>query len=294
MLHDWIQVLLESSWIDAVRMCYATSQDDNLKVMMVACKSGNLDQKNFAHYVHRLGAHIEATKTIIRAARKVEVLRKIDDVSYRGKPDFPLLERVELTGADLDPLKIIQGASLTPMEEARNVEAFRRRDVFSNFRKKMMDHQNLYWRDVVGHQLELPVRVHAELQLLYLFAAGRYRFVNDDRYIGCSKGACYFCYKYFETHHFKEEDGSTTRPVMPATHNTVIPGVCVAKANMFTDTMKRNLSSAIRQDILTSLNSDKEPFPFHPQSTDGPRSGPRSIFSSTNSTAALDSDAGYL
>jgi hypothetical protein len=38
-------------------------------------------------------------------------------------------------------------------------------------------------------------RVHTELQIADKFSrSSNMRFVGNDRYIGCSKPACYFCY----------------------------------------------------------------------------------------------------
>ncbi|KAH6722575.1 hypothetical protein BKA61DRAFT_702089, partial [Leptodontidium sp. MPI-SDFR-AT-0119] len=39
-------------------------------------------------------------------------------------------------------------------------------------------------------------RVHAELNLLECFYTKRLAFVDDNRFIGCSKPACYYYYHY--------------------------------------------------------------------------------------------------
>lgn len=54
-------------------------------------------------------------------------------------------------------------------------------------------------------------RVHAELILLDLFWTKDLKFVDDDRYIGCSKPACYCCFQYIKAH--------PGRFVIPACHN---------------------------------------------------------------------------
>jgi hypothetical protein len=43
-------------------------------------------------------------------------------------------------------------------------------------------------------------RVHAELILLEFYHVNRLPFVDDDRFIGCSKLACYCCYHYISAH----------------------------------------------------------------------------------------------
>jgi hypothetical protein len=58
-------------------------------------------------------------------------------------------------------------------------------------------------------------RVHAELILLDLFWTKKMEFVGDDRYIGCSKPACFCCYHYIIAH--------PGRFVTPACHNNHWP-----------------------------------------------------------------------
>jgi hypothetical protein len=290
--YDWIQSLLDCrDYENFMAKCYEADRDPDLQVMLRTCTSDNIfAHMRFAHCIYRFGTHIQATKTIVKAARKLEALRQIDEIRYQT-PSFPILKHVRLDRSDLDPNKIVRAASSrSAVEQERNIQAFRRQDVFKKFKKRMAAHGNL---KSVGDQFELVVRVHAELQLLHLFGSNNWRFYNNDRYIGCSKGACYFCYQYFSSHYF-DEGGEQVRPVVPATHNTVIPGVCVPNPTRFTETMKMKLNSTIKQHIITALNSKNEPILFHPQSTNGPRSGPRSIFSSTITSTLADSDMGYL
>jgi hypothetical protein len=56
-------------------------------------------------------------------------------------------------------------------------------------------------------------RVHAELIILEKFYDGQLEFVDRDRYIGCSKPACYCCYYYICAH-----PGNFVRP---ACHNNI-------------------------------------------------------------------------
>jgi hypothetical protein len=44
------------------------------------------------------------------------------------------------------------------------------------------------------HGKNFKPRVHAELNLFEYFYTKRLEFVDDDRFIGCSKSACYCCY----------------------------------------------------------------------------------------------------
>jgi hypothetical protein len=54
-------------------------------------------------------------------------------------------------------------------------------------------------------------KVHAELLLLNLFWIKKFNFIEGDRYVACSKPACYCCYHYIRNH--------PGRFVEPACHN---------------------------------------------------------------------------
>jgi hypothetical protein len=56
-------------------------------------------------------------------------------------------------------------------------------------------------------------RVHAEIQVLEHFYEQNLEFVYNDRFIACSKPACYCCHLYFVNH--------PGRPVVPATHRKI-------------------------------------------------------------------------
>lgn len=54
-------------------------------------------------------------------------------------------------------------------------------------------------RKDLASEKSITTRVHAELQIADQFS--RYRtmeFVDGDKYIGCSKPACYFCYNWLD------------------------------------------------------------------------------------------------
>lgn len=72
-------------------------------------------------------------------------------------------------------------------------------------------------RKDLASEKSITTRVHAELQIADQFS--RYRtmeFVDGDKYIGCSKPACYFCYNWLDNHKH--------RYVHPSAHFKIIPG----------------------------------------------------------------------
>jgi hypothetical protein len=127
---------------------------------------------------------------------------------------------------------------------------------------------------------DIVTRVHAELQIADKFSRSqKIDFVGNDRYIGCSKPACYFCYNWLRLHrHFY---------VQPATHHKIIPG-CRAPDDNLNQTganvvleMYSKISRQIGQDIIRFLNEDAQPR-HHYMSTEAP-SRPKSPISGMHS-----------
>ncbi|KAF2809199.1 uncharacterized protein BDZ99DRAFT_389169, partial [Mytilinidion resinicola] len=56
-------------------------------------------------------------------------------------------------------------------------------------------------------------RIHAELYLVQLFHKRKLPFVDDDKFVGCSKPACYLCYEYIAA--------LDAGFALPASHNKV-------------------------------------------------------------------------
>ncbi|KAI9649395.1 hypothetical protein NHQ30_001971 [Ciborinia camelliae] len=65
-----------------------------------------------------------------------------------------------------------------------------------------MDHKYQLSRNLSSHCLDNNWRpkVHAELLLLQTFHTRNLKFVDNDKYIACSKPACYCCYHYIKAH----------------------------------------------------------------------------------------------
>lgn len=57
--------------------------------------------------------------------------------------------------------------------------------------------------------------VHCELVLAERFAAQGLDFFAARKYIGCSKPACYMCYKYLTTHEANFEHPATSEGIWP-------------------------------------------------------------------------------
>ncbi|KAI1780681.1 hypothetical protein F4818DRAFT_396476 [Hypoxylon cercidicola] len=112
-------------------------------------------------------------------------------------------------------------------------------------------------------------QIHAEIQVLEYFHTNNINFVNDDKYIGCSKPACYCCHLYFQHHQ--------ARPVVPESHQNIYPNWGVpALPNGAKDAgyeQQRNLMNkmlhTIRQDALSQIQRKAGPLRWHADSRTG-------------------------
>jgi hypothetical protein len=113
-------------------------------------------------------------------------------------------------------------------------------------------------------------RVHAELILLEHFHTHKYDFVDGDKYIGCSKPACYCCYHYICAH-----PGNFARP---ASHNKTYlnwrpPDVVDVDEDGSAATRQRDIMNdvikIVRRDVLAQIESKRGRGRPHPDSTTG-------------------------
>lgn len=115
-------------------------------------------------------------------------------------------------------------------------------------------------------------RVHAELLLINYFDMHGCNFLGgSDRYIGCSKPACYLCYAFITNH--------PGRYATPATHQKIylawrLPEIYSKE----TDSHERHkiqedilsrMTLSIRRDLEDEMDSRRPRRPFHADSTAG-------------------------
>lgn len=191
-------------------LCYNARGKELDELKKQGKRLGNCDFAELAHYIGRLGAHAHAVSTIITAALKVPVLQSIMGIEYL--PPSRTME-VELPKDSVDFHSVtkkickegLHGRNLPDSDEKLYVHLYK-----------------LYYRS--GFALEsnleqrkpITTRVHAELQIVDYFSRKKLKFVDDDKYIGCSKPACYLCYKWIYFH-----PGGFS---LPASHKKVILG----------------------------------------------------------------------
>ena len=221
--------------------------------------SSPLDESlaNIRHYVGRLGSHLRAARTLVAAARKMPAL--FDDWKLRPltcpppspppKPDnLKTLEAIlfRMLPKD-DPEKSTYLASLQHLDQ--------RFHLLDRMKQQYEDHN-------------FKPRVHAELLILEHFYHNKLDFYERDKYIGCSKPACYCCYEYIRAH--------LGNFVQPASHkkiylNWAAPDSPVDSegAMIHRRDMLIKMVVPIRQAVLEQIRQRRGPSKWHPDSTTG-------------------------
>ncbi|PWI64233.1 hypothetical protein PCL_11353 [Purpureocillium lilacinum] len=235
--------------------------------------------REFSHLVSRLGSHVFAARTVFLGVRDLPFIR---DIAYVNEVKAPhnITEPVRLCPSDVDPYEIVKKLCTSATEKGSPAFEQRLQEAMITADEELMlslyrrdSQQRRSFRDQVAKYMSdrnwtLPTMWHAELQALHLVASsgGRYTFIDDDKFIGCSKGACFFCYQYI-THH---EGGY----VKPDTHNGICPAVRLPDAKspfaqQKMDGRQRLIYKAIKDHIKDALRKADEPIRRHRLSTSG-------------------------
>lgn len=109
-------------------------------------------------------------------------------------------------------------------------------------------------------------RVHAEIQVLEHFYNRNLQWADGDRFVGCSKDACYCCHLYFRYH--------PAGPVVPPSHQNVWPswGPPLLKngardPNYFHQRdILNSMVREIRKDAFQQIDELRNPMQQHPDS----------------------------
>ena len=138
--------------------------------------------RDLRHYIGRLGEHVKSAKILVTAALRMPYLLENFEIRvcrssrYNPSPLSP-------TSIDLDG---IVGRAF----HGENIDRYR-----ASLSSMNRIFEGNLWQ-LVKDRCSFSTRVHAELLFVNHFQEHQYAFVADDRYIGCSKPACYCCYHY--------------------------------------------------------------------------------------------------
>lgn len=217
------------------------------------------DFAELAHYVWRMGAPRSAANTVVESMRTVPSLYQITETR---RVSASQAEQRTLDPTCVSPHEILHGivtdtASRQPLEIQN---AFTR-----PFELDPPVERSIH--NKIAAKTNVVTRIHAELQIVDTFSRARYAFVADDKYVGCSKPACYFCYNWLLEHHH--------RYVTPATHYKIITG-CRGPDRALNESgavkllqMYNKIGKQIGRDVLEFLGQGGVPIRQH-MSTQAP------------------------
>jgi OTT_1508-like deaminase len=125
---------------------------------------------------------------------------------------------------------------------------------------------------VLQQELATKTRVHAELLLVNHFDKQGCTFLDgSDKYIGCSKPACYLCYAYISSH--------PRQYALPPSHQKIyvawrLPDIYSHEVHIHERVSTRekvllNMIALVRRDLITEIESREPQRPFHADSTAG-------------------------
>lgn len=164
--------------------------------------------KSLRHYIGRLGEHLPAARNLVSAAlRMPHLLDNFRIMAQRSSYSLrsPLApERMDLHG--------IIGRAFQDEDDIAN---------YCVLISSMNETTSGGLLSGIKDRCSFSTRVHVELLLVDLFQEHGFDFVADDRYIGCSKPACYCCYYYISALRGGFSLSSRSLLSMPACHNNL-------------------------------------------------------------------------
>ncbi|KAI1364695.1 hypothetical protein F5Y08DRAFT_203905 [Xylaria arbuscula] len=110
--------------------------------------------------------------------------------------------------------------------------------------------------------------MHAEIQVLEHFW-GRRQFFEDDRYIGCSKPACYCCHLYMQHHPARCAVPQTSRNVYLNWGLRLLPQGSRDPEYKHQRDILNEMAKSIREDALDQILRKTSAAPWHPDSQTG-------------------------
>lgn len=215
-LLDWMLVFQDAE-LDNMGVCslaYSHRHDHNMAVLRA---KGLQDRPNanitddsmspysgVQHYIGRLADHIRRPKRLVQHAA---CLQEIWDNPFTIR-QAPAIPGVLVPAPDADTTLDKIAKRMLPTDDRRLGEyqaALQELDMRHAVLGRMARQYN-----------GKPRRVHAEILVLEHFWAARRLFALGERFIGCSKPACYCCRRYIEGH-----------PIgcfVPDSHENIYPG----------------------------------------------------------------------
>ncbi|OJD14661.1 hypothetical protein AJ78_05014 [Emergomyces pasteurianus Ep9510] len=235
------------------------------------------------HYIGRLAHHIRAVNTLVSNASKLSHL--FDGYSIRAVATPERADRLPQIDEAAVSDKTLLDKVLVRMLPAKSPDL----GIYQQKLRKLDETTGSFFSRFVApyKSPNIRPRVHAEIQVLELFHTKQFRFEGSDRYIACSKPACYCCRLYFRHHPGKFEEPRSHCKIYlnwgPPDGNIMVDsGGPNGRANGAEDNegqiRQRNILNAmikdIREDAFYEIEGKQGRSRWHPDSSTGITSTP--------------------
>lgn len=208
------------------------------------------------HYIGRLGSHFRAARILVTAGWKMPDLFDNFIIKILPSPKPPS------SPPPTDHLTTLDGIikRMLPKDDPE-VKKYQEALTSMDAKFNILDRLLGLYKDKT-----FKPRVHAELILLECFHRNHLPFVDDDRFIGCSKPACYCCYHYISVH-----PGGFIRPPCHGVRylSWRPPDPMDAFENKHQQDILNQIIKQIRLDALRQIEQRRGPSKWHPDSTTG-------------------------
>lgn len=236
-------------------MCYNVSSEDYATLQLKAMPGSRCADhfESIRYMIGRLNHTMKAVKAIVATRRlKPELFNhfKVARVNSSPRSPPPLRDRKP----DLQSIAGRMTSDPTKMANLR--DALQELDQRLNLSARLKEQcQNTNWRP----------RVHAELTILDKFWTEELQFFDGDRYIGCSKPACFCCLHYIQAH--------PGRFVIPPSHNNNYinwkpPDIYDASEELLStrDGILNKMAEKIRGEAIAQILERRGPARWRPDS----------------------------
>ncbi|KAH8771439.1 hypothetical protein BGZ57DRAFT_764455 [Hyaloscypha finlandica] len=252
------------SLFDLSKACYDIRHTQYLKTVSMFAGQGRTRHETFERLyklLGKLGKPLKSSKTLTEAATKlaqdfaqgftVQTVRSSvpQQLPFRGKKEATIEHTVHRMFSD-------SSKKAEFMERLRSLVSREREEIDSFLQRERAT----------------KTRVHAELLLIDHFERNSCNFLGQgEKYIGCSKPACYLCHMYITQH--------PSHYAIPASHNKIYvgwrpPDVYIQEPGAFgllhvQERILLRMIDLVRKDLFSEIKSHNMRLPYHTDSTTG-------------------------
>lgn len=241
-------------------------------------------QETVSPYMDRLKQYSERDKKIATATSRrsefADARHFIGRLAYRIRAHEDLIADVEELAYLFSSFQIRQAPSLEcapmPLRDAHtNLQGIVNRMLPQNSEDKqnieiLLHRQNnatgLFGRFANEYENCKPI-VHAEIQLLEHFFRNRRQYLKDDKFIGCSKPACFCCMLYFKYHPARVANAPSHQKIWLNWGPPLVQNFQKGdKKSIEQRDVLNKMIASIREELFDQLLRRTEPAPWHPDS----------------------------